>query len=138
MIGPHDLFEKAVHVLLGRVEVHAQLLQDHQPLLLQLGRVQPGLEEHVAHYIDGQLGPVLGHPGPVHGQLLIGGRVQHPAHPLDRLRNLFSAGITGGALEEHMFEEVGYPGELVRLVAGTHPEHDRQADRRPVWEFDGD
>ena len=53
VIRPADLLEQAVDVLLRRVLIHPQLLEDHEPLLLHLSGIEQRLEEHVSEDIDG-------------------------------------------------------------------------------------
>jgi len=93
MIRPADLFEQAMDMLLRTVLVHPQFLEDDEALLLHLARIEQGRKQHVAQHVDGECRLVLRHPGPVHGQFLVSGGIEHAAHALDRFGNFFGAAV---------------------------------------------
>ena len=114
--------------ILRVVLVHADLLQDHPPLGLHVGVVEPGVEEHVAQDVrrPGQVG--VQHPGIEAGALLGGEGVDLAAHGVHLLRQL-GGGAAPGSLEEHVLDEMGRPVLPRALMAGAGPHPDAQGNR---------
>ena len=77
-----------MHAVLGRVEVHEDLLDDHLPLRLDLGGPQRRLGEHVAEDVEPDVEPRVGQPGVVRGVLPRGEGVHLAADGVDGLGDL--------------------------------------------------
>ena len=119
---------RSAQSILRVVLVHADLLQDHPPLGLHVGVVEPGVEEHVAQDVrrPGQVG--VQHPGIEAGALLGGEGVDLAAHGVHLLRQL-GGGAAPGSLEEHVLDEMGRPVLPRALMAGAGPHPDAQGNR---------
>jgi len=105
------------------VLVHRDLLEHDLPLGRQLGRVERGREQHVAHHVEGGLEVRVEDAGIDDGVLLGGGRVQLAAEPVEHLRDL-GARVARGPLEQEVLDEMADAGATLGLVtrAGADPE----------------
>ena len=128
-----DFLEMVEDDVVRRVVGLADFLEDHAALALQLLRVEGGMAEDVANDVGAERQILLQHLDVVGGLLARGVGVDVPAHRLDLLGD-FGGAAPLGALEGHVFEEVGDAVLRCRLVAraggdvgtergGFHPVH---------------
>ena len=114
-----DLGEELLHAeVVGGVLVHVDLLQDDPPLGLHGLLVEFGAEHHVPEDIQG-LGQVVVQDVAVEAGTLLGGEGVHLSADGVGLPGDVGGGAALGALEEHMLDEVGRAGLLVRLLPGA-------------------
>ena len=88
-----------------------------------------GLQDHVAHHVEGAPEVLGQEPGVEHGVLLARRRVLLGAYALEGLRDAEGVHV-GGALEEHVLHQVADARDLVLLVARAGPDPDSQRDAR--------
>ena len=122
---PEDrLGDQVVHVLLRRVLVHRDLLEDDLPLGVELGEERR--VDHVGHHVDRQLELVVGDARVDDGVLARRGGVQLAAEPVEDRRDVLRR-VVARALEEQVLDEVRRAGLRAALVAraGADPEADR-------------
>jgi hypothetical protein len=112
--------------IVGRVVVHRQLLEDHLALALDVGRPQGRPADQLAEQVDPGGRVARRHAAVVGGVLLGRVGVDVATHPIDGLADLDRPAV-GGALEQHMFEEVAHAGLAHRVV--TPADADPHADR---------
>jgi hypothetical protein len=128
--GEDRLGQQGVDVVLGHVQAHQDLFEDHLALGVDLVGPEGRLGEDVAQDVEAHVDPVGGQPGVVRGVLPGGEGVHLAAHHVDRLGDL-AGDCAGGALEQQVLEEVRRPGQLGGLVAPADadpgPERDRAA-----------
>src|SRR5690606_4537127 len=79
-----------------------------------------------------------GHLAPVGGVLAAGGGVEHATDLFDLLGDHDRVGAALGALEEHVFEEVGNPGDGWLFVARADVVVEDQAGRAHAGHRPGD
>ena len=103
----------------------ADLLQDHPALDLDLGRVEDRVQQDIGDHVHRQRHVGGQHAGVIGGHLSAGIGVDIAAHILDRLGDLQRAAPLG-ALERHMFKEMGDAVLFQPLVApaGGDPDAD--------------
>ena len=111
--------------ILGRILIHTDLLQHNAPLQLQLPLGKDGMQHHIAQKVCRRLHMGVQRAG-VKAGMLLGVKSVHLS--ADHIKGLGQLG--GGAglrpLEEHMLDEMGHAGQLVRLMAAAvfHPDAD--------------
>ena len=131
------LGQQGVDVVLGHVEVHEDLLDDHLALGVDLVGPERRVGEHVAEDVDAEVDPVGRQPRVVRGVLAVGEGVHLAAHRVDRLGDL--AGRAGGrALEQQVLEEVRRARQLGGLVAPADTDPDAERHRPGLGHALGD
>ena len=106
VIGPEPAGEQLVDEVVGRVLDHLDLFEDDLLLALDLGGVEGRRGDQVREHVDGQRQMLVEHLDEVAGVFLGGEGVEVPADRVDLLGDVFG-GAGGGALEEHVLDEVG-------------------------------
>src|ERR687892_383968 len=124
--GEHRLRQQRVHVILGHVEVHEDLFEDHLPLGLELVGPERRVGQHVAQDVHTQPDLMGGQPGVVSGVLAAGEGVHLAPHRVDGLGDL-AGRARRRPLEQQVLEEVRRARQLVGLVtpADTDPDPER-------------
>ena len=130
MVGPDQLLEEVLNVILRLVLVHPQLFEDHHPFALDVRGVEPGVGDDVEKDIQPKLHVLRRYARPVCGQLLVGGRVDEAAHALDGVGDLFRRGPPLGPFEVKVLDEMRHAGES--LVLEPRPSGKHQDDARGV------
>ena len=115
MVRPHDFLEQVLHIFLRLVLVHAQLLEDHSALSLDVGRRQLGVGDDVDQDVKPERQVLGGHARPVRGELLVGRRVDETADAFDGVRDLFRRRPPLRAFEEEVLDEMRHPGVALVL-----------------------
>ena len=114
--------EFVVQRLLRVVVTHRDLLEYHAALQLDVRRIEPGVAQHIADQVDGEVEITVEYVRVVAGVFLGGERVELSADCVDLFGNR-RRGTPRGALEQQMFE--------VMRRTGHHGGHIPRADRNP-------
>ena len=133
LVGKGLFLEMIEDDVVGRVVGLADLLQDDGALALELGRVEGRMQQDVGEDIERERHVLLQHLGVIRGAFARGIGVEVAADRLDLLGDGAGAAPLG-ALERHVFEEMGDAVDLGRLVPG--PDIDPQAERYRVHRVD--
>ena len=130
LVGVEQPVVDVPDVALRRVEVDVHLLEDHALLLLDLGFVEAGREEHVGEHVERDVARLRAAADVVAGQLLPGERVELAADRIDLGRDRPRGRPLLRALEEHVLGEVGDPLRLgavsYREPAASMTKHDTE------------
>ena len=130
-VAEQRLLDEHLRVLGRVVEVGADLLDDHRPLLVDVLVLEPRPDDELAE--DAHRGRRLAarDAHPVDGRLAVGRRVRRAADALDRLADGAARGVARGALEREVLHEVGDArlGGLLEPGAGEHVRGDRHGPR---------
>ena len=92
-----------MHLLLGLVLVHRDLLEDDLALGLDVG--ERGPEDHVGHHVEGVVEVLVEHPRVDRRGLLAGAGVELGTHAVEDLVDLQRL-VLGRALEQQVLEQV--------------------------------
>src|SRR5438309_1885271 len=132
MVGPDQLFEEVLDVILRLVLVHPELFQDHHPLALDIGRIKSGVGHDVEEDVQTEF-HVLGRDArPVGGELFVGGCVDESANALDRVGDLLRRRPPVRSLEIQVLDEVRHAGETFVLEPRASGKHQHDARRMPL------
>ena len=129
LVGVQEPVVDVSDVALRGVEIDVHLLEDHALLLLDLGRVEAGVEEHVGEDVECDVPGSCAALHVVAGDFLTGESVELAADRVDLRRDRARRRAALRALEEHVLGEVRDPLGLGGLVARTGREHDEAGDR---------
>jgi hypothetical protein len=138
ILAPNDLVDDLVHQLLRGVLGAANFFDDHGSFLVELGGVDQGIVEHVGEHIEREIGLGARHFCPVIGRLAAGAGVENAADAFDLFRDHLGIRALGGALEEHVLEEMRHTRDFGSLEARTNIEIEDQAGRFDTGHRSGD
>ena len=130
-IRPNQRVHRQTRQLRRRVLHRRQLLQDHLPLLLQLPRVEDRPADQIQNHIQRRIQLRRRRFRVVDRVLPVRRRVDHPAHALNRHRDIRRLRARRRALEYAVLHQMRNPRQLVRLVARprAHVKRDRHRAR---------
>ena len=128
LIGEGAFLEMIEDDVVGRVVGLADLLQDDGALALQLGRVEDRVLQDVGEDIERERRVFFQHLGVIGCAFTRGIGVQVSADGLDLLGDGAGAAPLG-ALERHVFEEMGDAVDLGRLVPRADLDPEAERDR---------
>ncbi|MNC85040.1 hypothetical protein D3C83_06120 [compost metagenome] len=131
MISPEVLGEELVDEVVGRVLDHLDFFEDHLLLALDVFGAERRVHDDVRQDLDRQRQVLVEHLDVIAGVLLRGEGVHLAADRINRLRDVFGR-ARGGALEEHVLDEMRDAALLLRLVPGAAREPHADADRPNV------
>ena len=126
-VAEHRGLEQDLAVLGRIVEVRADLLDDHRPLALDVGVLEPRPDDQLADDVHRALGLAPRHAHPVDRRFAVGGGVERAADALDRLADRAGRRVGGRALEGEVLHEMGDADLAGRLEA--RPGQDVRGDR---------
>ena len=106
-VTEHRRLEEHLAVLVGVVEVRADLLDDHGPFTGDVVVVELRPDDELADDIEGAVCFAGRDAHPVDGRFAVRGRVERAAHTLDRLADRPGRRVGLGALEGEVLHEVG-------------------------------
>ena len=109
LVGEEQPVVDAADVALRIVEVDVHLLEDHALLLLDLGRVEARVAEHVDEHVESDVAGLRAALDVVAGDLLAGEGVELASDRVDLGRDRSRRGPPFRALEEHVLREVRDP-----------------------------
>ena len=133
LVGEEQPVVDIADISLRRVQVDVHLLEDHALLLLDLGRVETRVAEHVHEHVQGDVSCLRRALDVVAGDLLAGEGVELAADRVDLRRDRARSRAALRPLEEHVLGEVGDALRARGLVARTCGEHHEARDRRNLW-----
>ena len=130
-VRPNQRIHRQTRQLRRRVLHRRQLLQNHLPLLLQLPRVEDRPADQIQNHIQRRIQLRRRRFRVVDRVLPIRRRVDHPAHALNRHRNVRRLRARRRTLEHAVLHQMRNPRQLIRLVARAraHIERDRHRAR---------
>ena len=111
--------QQRMHLVVGRVLGHGQLLEDDVPFGVDLVRSEGGLRQHSRQQLEPERQLVGRQARVVRGVLARGERVHLAAERVDRLCDL-ARGLMLAAFEHEVLEEVRRAGQLGRLVTSPY------------------
>ena len=129
MARPDQLLEEVLNVILGLVLVHAELFEDNHALTLDVSRIEPGVGDDVEEDVETERHVLRRNPGPVGGQLFVGGRVDEPPDPLDCVGDLLRRRTALGPFEVEVLDEVRDACQPFVFQPRPGAEHENDAGR---------
>ena len=128
VVFPEALREELVDEVVGRVLDHLDLFDDDFLLALDVLGAERRVADDIGEDVDRER-QMLVEDFDVVARVLLGGeRVELPADGVNRLGNILGR-AAGGALEQHVLDEMRDAPALSRLVAGAPGEPYADADR---------
>ena len=125
---PERLREQLVHQIVGRVLDHLDFFEDDFLLAFDVDVVERRTEHDVGEDVDRKRQMLVEHLHVVAGVFLGGERVELAADRIDRLRDIFGR-ARGGALEQHVLDEMRDAAVFVGLVPRAARQPHAEADR---------
>jgi hypothetical protein len=119
------------------VRLHLDFFQDDALFLVDVLVAEERMEHQVGDHIEGQRQVLVEHLGVEADQFLGGEGVQVAAHRIDGAGDIFG-GAVGGALEQHMLDEVRDAVLLGIFAAGAGADPDAHGDGAHVRHGLGD
>ena len=130
LVGEEQPVVDVADVSLRRVQVDVHLLEDHALFLLDLGRVETRVTEHVDEHVQRDVSCLRRALDVVAGDLLAGEGVELATDRVDLRRDRARRRAALGPLEEHVLGEVRDALRRLGLVARSGGEHHEACDRR--------
>ena len=137
MIAEVRLAEQLIDEILRRILGHGDLLQDDAALLLQILRIEGGVQQHVAQQVERLFKVLVDDLGVIAGALLGGKRVHLAADRVHLFGDLHGAALLC-ALEEHVLDEVRQAVFPARLKHRSRADPQPHADGAEMRDFFGD
>ena len=132
LVGPERVVDEQVGEGVRVVVGHRQLFEDDAALALDLVRHEQRGVVHVGEHVERDVEVVARDLGVVERGLAVGAGVEDAADGLDGAGDHLRLGALLRALEEHVLQEVGGPGDVVVLVPGPRADEDAGGDGADV------